>query len=160
MLLTAGKYYVGDLCYLLGLLQPRLFPPAVGETGRWDNLLTATGYLGIYIPGTLEDLPPSENSGFFEWEGNALFCSRTAYGDGAYRDAEGREFWVDSGTIGCIPVSDELISSYLYGVYKGWHFIEFKEDFECALVDERGIIRIGHLEIKTGGNADWAEEEE
>ena len=45
-MLKAGKYYVGDLCYVLD-----------EDNGfDWDTVLHDTGFLGMFKPGTKEDI--------------------------------------------------------------------------------------------------------
>jgi len=71
----AGKYYVGDLCYV------------INET-NWDELLDTTNYF---------------EGGSFIFKDKEGFVANTAYGDGRYYDDEGREYCVDAGLIGVIP---------------------------------------------------------
>ena len=78
--LPAGKYYVGDLCYVLH--------------DEWDEVC---------------DLTIKENeciNGVFTLKNGTQFALYgTAYGDGGYYDTGGREYGVDSGTLGCVLVS-------------------------------------------------------
>lgn len=71
----AGKYYVGDLCYVI-------------NDKNWDELIKKTSCF-------------SEES--FEFKGKEVFVAGTAYGDGTYYDNNGREYSVDAGLIGVIP---------------------------------------------------------
>jgi hypothetical protein len=119
MKLKAGKYWVGDLCYIL---------PSEG----WDAVCSRLG-----------DGPKPVGGEFTlgKHEG-AIFP--TAYGDGVYYDQVGREFGVDSGTLGIFPA----------GVYEsqfssGGSVIDFSEDFEVSCVD--GEMRFGHIRIRTDG---------
>ena len=77
--MTAGTYYVGDLCYVLD--------------SRWDEFckLTIDGY-------TVKD-------GVFTMADGTVFATfGTTYGDGCYMDEQGREYPVDAGLIGCVKV--------------------------------------------------------
>jgi hypothetical protein len=71
----AGKYYVGDLCYVV-------------NDNNWDKLLDDTDYFGN------NDL---------KFKDEVIFASNTAYGDGTYYDNKGRKYSVDAGLIGVMP---------------------------------------------------------
>ena len=173
--LKAGKYFVGDLCYLVN-----------EDFGfDWIDFLVQTGYFGSYPPGTrIETGSPSETerilaenpfdkdeyTGYFEYKGAKFFCSQTAFGDGYYSDNEDRNYPVDAGNIGCFPMEElDLDASIYSGIeelveevepnksleWNEGHIIEFAEEFSCAPVDEDGVIRIGRLSINTGDLFDW-----
>ena len=73
----AGTYYIGDLCYINH------------ELGlSWDDICDHIDELVFNIGDTK-----------LGWMG-------TQYGDGTYFDQEGRKYSVDSGTIGCVKVSN------------------------------------------------------
>lgn len=110
----AGKYYVGDLCYVI-------------SDDNWDKLLDETNYL--------ED----EN---ISYKGFPIWCNNTAYGDGSFKDNKGRNYSVDAGIIGVMPVEamDETSS--------GGNIIEFETDFEADYCD--GTFYIGDIIIQTG----------
>jgi len=72
----AGKYYVGDLCYVI-------------NDKHWDELGEKTNWF--------------QNDEQFEFKGKTIFVSHTAYGDGRFNDYQGREYFVDAGLIGVIP---------------------------------------------------------
>ena len=118
----AGKYYVGDLCYVLG------------DTNGYDwvELLEQTDYL-------------QSESGVFKCHGVTFFCSATAFGDGCYPDNEGRTYGVDAGIIGCFPMSGLGESPEVYG----GHIVEFTSAFPCFTCDDDGVIEIGRLSIQT-----------
>lgn len=72
----AGKYYVGDPCYV------------VRDHKVWVQLLDDTNYF------------QNENQ---TYKGRTIFAEGTAHGDGCFYDYEGREYGVDAGLIGIIP---------------------------------------------------------
>lgn len=74
-----GKYYIGDLCYVLG---DPVYDTIFGGLGGYDS--------GLY--------QEKGTDRFF-------FVDGTAYGDGLYYDSEGREYGVDAGIIGICPAS-------------------------------------------------------
>lgn len=76
--LPAGKYWIGDPCYVL----------AVDNHELWCELL--------------------EQSDFFnkpcEYLGRLIYAFSTEYGDGEYEDQYGNQYGVDAGMIGIVPV--------------------------------------------------------
>jgi hypothetical protein len=129
--MKAGKYYVGDLCYVLG--------------DRWTEVCDL-----IIVDHQCLD-------GEFELsDGTKFAIYGTAYGDGVYPDQHGNGYPVDSGSIGCVLV-DDITEGHL-DITLGNTF-DFEEDFETG--EEGGIIRIGEIEIDTKGEEeDYDEEEE
>jgi hypothetical protein len=81
MTMPAGRYWIGDLCYVL--------------EDSWDgccDLFFAKG---------------SSGEGEFQLKDGRKFASfRTKWGDGVYVSNQGSTHSVDSGTIGCILVKD------------------------------------------------------
>lgn len=124
----AGKYYVGDLCYVL----------TEANGWNWSSLLDATENLGV-------ELPHDETTGYYLYSGTKLFSSGTHYGDGSYPDQDGREYLVDAGIIGCIPI--ECIGEKANT--DGGHVINFSRAFSCYKCDSEGLIKIGHIQIDT-----------
>lgn len=136
-LLPAGKYYVGDLCYVLH--------------DEWDEVCKLT---------------IKENScinGVFRLKDGTMFALYgTAYGDGQYTDGGNREYGVDSGTLGCVLVSKVDLSNKDNDLDLG-NVIDFKEPFETGYSDdEQQIVFFGNVEIHTGyeENEDDEEDEE
>lgn len=134
-ILPAGKYFVGDLCYVLN------------QPGEWDAFcaLTISGTAcldGVFaLPG---DHPA------FRW-----FASiQTEFGDGTYRDQHGNEYPVDAGLIGCILMSDIPHITKEYADEHG-AVVEMKTSFVPAR-DREGTITFGHITIPTG--SDWQED--
>lgn len=128
--MKAGKYWVGDLCYVLG--------------DRWDEVcnLTIVDNKCLYGEFELKD-------------GTRFAIYGTAYGDGYYRDQQANGYPVDSGSIGCVLV-DQITEGHL-DITLG-NIFDFKEDFETG--EEDGIIRIGDTEIDTVGESYEGEEDE
>lgn len=126
-MLKAGKYYVGDLSFLLDR-----------ENGYdWEDVISHTGNFGENN---------SLDSGYYDYKGIKFFCSDTYHGDGSYTDQFDRIYLVDSGTIGAFPVdgfSDESLNYYYNNI------VSFKDDFDCFRVSILGHIRIGDLKIDT-----------
>lgn len=76
----AGKYYIGDLCYVLS---DPIYETIFGKLGFWES--------GHYVEK--------------EHPENFFFLNHTAYGDGTYPASDGNSFSVDAGIIGICPVS-------------------------------------------------------
>jgi len=128
--MKAGKYFVGDLCYVLG--------------GRWDEVCNL-----IIVNRKCLD-------GEFELKDGTQFAIYgTAYGDGFYSDQQANEYPVDSGSIGCVLV-ESITSGEIQAGLGTIH--DFEEDFETS--EENGIIRIGELEIDTVGEDYTEEEDD
>jgi hypothetical protein len=120
MTMPAGKYYVGDLCYVM---HP-----------QWDE----------FCEITIKDHDCYD--GEFTLKNGVKFATYgTAWGDGVYFDQQGRQYGVDAGLIGCILVSD--INDPEAAPEIDGHIIEFEEPFETSYSD--GTIFIGHIEINT-----------
>ena len=85
-MMQSGKYYVGDLCYVM-------------SDADWNEVceLTIKGNECIDGEFTLKD-------------GRRFAMYGTKFGDGEYRDQYGNSYCVDSGSIGCIL--EEHISTY------------------------------------------------
>ena len=72
--MPAGRYWVGDLCYVLH--------------DAWESVWR--------LPDGAHALP----------DGRRIAVFSTIHGDGIYDDEQGREYAVDSGSIGCILAAD------------------------------------------------------
>jgi hypothetical protein len=129
--MKAGKYYVGDLCYVLG--------------DRWTEVCD----LIITPNGTCL------NGEFELTDGTKFAIYGTAYGDGVYQDQEGNPYPVDSGSIGCVLV-DQITEGHL-DITLG-NIIDFSEDFSTG--EDDGTIQFGEVEIDTRGEEEEEEEEE
>jgi len=127
-MMQAGKYYVGDLCYVM-------------TNAEWDEFLDLT------CEG------PRINDGEFQFKDGRRFASySTMYGDGAYSDQYGNEYGVDAGLIGCIRVEDispEKLDCVCMGAVH-----EFDTDFVTGggrgEYNWAGTIQFGRVAIETG----------
>ena len=122
MRFSPGKYYVGDLCYVLG--------------DRWDEFCELT------IKGN-ECL----DGGFIMSDNTRFWTHGTAYGDGTYRDNFGREYGVDAGIIGVVSI-DQIDDDP--SCIEGGQVIEFDREFEPYYAD--GMFFIGNIQIDTASN--------
>lgn len=121
-MLPAGKYYIGDLCYVMH--------------EEWNE------FCDITMPNMGEYIREGE---FSLKDGREFGFSCTAYGDGSYHDQNGAVYGVDAGLIGCIKVSD-ISESDQENLYLG-NVVEFPEPFDVTSDD--GVITIGHIVIDT-----------
>ncbi len=131
MAMPAGKYYIGDLCYVM---HP-----------EWDEFceLTIKGERCLDGEFTLAD-------------GRRFASFGTAYGDGTYRSNIGTEHSVDAGLIGCIRVEDIRDTEY-DNIEELGAIVEFDQPFEVS--EDQGLIVFGHVQIETAGGYDEEEEE-
>ena len=88
----------------------------------------------------------NENHIFIDSKTGLKFCVfSTAWGDGFYYDNEGREYGVDAGVIGCIPIG---MCSKDIGKYS--HKESFANDFVVAVGGEHnGLLKFGDIIIDT-----------
>jgi len=117
-MMPKGKYFIGDLCYVLG--------------DDWDEVCDTIIQNNKILEGefTLKD-------------GRKFATYSTNYGDGEYESNIKTSHSVDSGSIGCILVSDikEEIREFLGAI------VEFDNDFQTS--SNNGIIQFGHVKIDT-----------
>jgi len=139
-MMPAGKYYVGDLCYVMH--------------NEWDEFcdLTIKGHQCLDGEFNLKD-------------GRRFATFGTKWGDGEYRDQKGNRYGVDAGLIGCIRLED-IDQTCSNNFLDGGTIVEFEHPFSTSggraelNRDWDGIIRIGHLLIETDPEYDYEEEEE
>lgn len=118
--MPAGQYYIGDLCYVLN--------------DRWSQVCDKT------IEGQ------SVKEGKFTLpDGTEFIMFSTAYGDGTYH-ANGVHIGVDSGSIGCVKVSD-IDSTDKTNLIGFGTVVTFTQDFFCT--NTKGYMKFGHVEINT-----------
>jgi len=127
-MMKAGKYYIGDLCYVMN--------------DEWDEVCNLT------ISGN-EVL----NGEFNLKDGRRFAMFTTRWGDGNYFDQHGKSYDVDSGSIGCILISD-IDMKKERNFLSGGNVYDFDKDFEVFSKD--GNITFGYVTIDT----DPVEEEE
>lgn len=126
--MKAGKYYVGDLCYVLG--------------DRWDEVCDL-----IIVDHKCLD-------GEFELKDGTQFAIYgTKWGDGVYPDQHGNGYPVDSGSIGCVLVDDITEGELDEGL---GHIFDFDEYFHTG--EESGVIQIGEIRIDTSGEEEEEED--
>ena len=128
-MMKAGTYYIGDLAYVM---HP-----------EWDEFcsLTINGHNVLDGEFNLKD-------------GRRFATFTTKWGDGTYKDEQGRTYGVDAGLIGCINVED-ITPSELENLKDG-HVVEFVNDF--STFSAGGIIRIGSVCIDTDFEEEFEDE--
>jgi len=129
MTMPAGKYYIGDLCYVM---HP-----------EWDEVCD------LFFPA---GHPPRGVEGEFTLKDGRRFASfSTAYGDGSYRSNIGTGHSVDSGSIGCIRAEDIRDNAY-DNIEELGAIVEFTQPFEVS--SDQGLLIFGHVQIETAGDED------
>ena len=132
MTMPAGKYYIGDLCYVMH--------------DAWDEFcqLTIDGYA-------------CKDGEFVLGDGRRFATFGTAYGDGTYRSNIGTSHSVDAGLIGCILVTDIRDLTYDYDrILSLGAIVDFETPFEVS--EDRGLICFGHVQIETADEEECEEE--
>ena len=123
--MPAGRYYIGDLCYVM---HP-----------EWVEVCEL-----FFPPGA----PGQGVEGEFALKDGRRYASfGTAFGDGEYYNNMGTSHCVDSGSIGCIRMEDIRDDEYSNIETLG-AIVEFDQPFEVEKVG-RGLLRFGHVEIET-----------
>lgn len=129
--MKAGTYYIGDLCYVL-------------SRADWEELGERECFDGEF---TLSD-------------GRSIALYSTAQGDGGYDTNIGGECCVDSGSIGCVLVSDMTRHEY-DNIEDLAVFHTFESDFDTSVYKElkydeeydfhydTKVIRFGEVEVYT-----------
>jgi hypothetical protein len=133
MILPAGDYYIGDLCYCMH--------------AEWKEVCE------LLFEGRTDH---GCNEGVFNLkDGRTFALFGTAYGDGVYVDNFGAEYMVDAGCIGCIKLSDIDLDNPDNGL-TGGHIVGFDNDF---YVDTDGaLLTFGHIRIDT--DPQWEDDDE
>lgn len=123
-MMNPGKYYIGDLCYVMN--------PEWGEC------------CDLFFAGRTDH---GCNQGEFNLADGRRFANfNTAYGDGCYNSNIGTEHYVDSGSIGCIRVED-IRDTTCGDLTKFGAVVEFHEPFTVQKFD--GLLMFGDVEIDT-----------
>jgi hypothetical protein len=128
MTMPAGRYYIGDLCYVM-------------TDDEWDEFckLTIKGHECL--------------DGEFEMADGRRFATYgTKWGDGSYTDNHGNSYSVDAGLIGCIRVEDIRAEKYS-DIDRLGAFHEFTTDFVTdggrGSRNWSGTIQFGRILIET-----------
>ena len=133
-MLPAGKYYVGDLCYVMH--------------EEWDEVC------GLLFKGRTDN---GCNQGeFMLKDGRRFACYNTRWGDGLYFDEARNQYPVDAGCIGCILVSD--ISPGENNDVSSGTVHDIDRDFNTST--EEGVLTFGHIVINTDYDDGYDLEEE
>lgn len=130
MTMPAGKYYIGDLCYVMH--------------DEWDEVCDL-----FFPPG--DNIGRGREGEFALKDGRRFASFGTAYGDGMYRSNVGTEHCVDSGSIGCIRVDDIRDTTYNEDrIEQLGAIVEFDRPFEVSA--DQGLLIFGHVQIETAGD--------
>ncbi len=127
-MMPPGKYYVGDLCYVM-------------TNEEWRE------FCDITLDGQ------KVKDGEFEFKDGRRFATySTAFGDGVYHDQYGHSYSVDAGLIGCILVEDIKSDKYDNLLDLG-AILEFDTEFVTSggrgESGWEGTIQFGYVYIET-----------
>jgi hypothetical protein len=127
--MTAGKYYIGDLCYVM-------------DETEWDE------FCGL----TIDYEKHTCNEGEFTFkDGRRFAVYNTKFGDGLYFDQFDREYSVDAGSIGCFKVEDIRADKY-DDIETLGNIVEFGSEFVTGAHD--GTLFFGDVKVYTNGSND------
>lgn len=147
----ASMYFVGDLCYVLDDNDWQTFCAVLDTREEMlDGVAEAEANDDCYDCENF--LVPDEFSFGEDGSGRPFAAFSTKYGDGCYLGSDGNRYAVDSGTIGCIKVSDIRDTAKLQNALEQGlgHLHDFGEDFYlCQCLYDDGVIVIGSVEIDT-----------
>ena len=129
IMMQAGKYYVGDLCYVM-------------DDDEWDQVCECIIQGKKVVDGEFElD------------DGRKFAIYSTAWGDGVYNDYYGNSYSVDAGSIGCIKVEDIRDVKNKMDIELLGAIVEFETDFVTGggrgTKGWNGIIQFGRIAIET-----------
>lgn len=128
--LPPGKYYIGDICYVLD-----------------DDVYTGVWGKAKYA------------NGVYEVDGNKFAVHMTAYGDGEYMGSNKISYCVDAGNIGIVPIklckanSEQDIEETELGSF-------YESDKEVHFRCYDGDFWIDDINIDTTGESEYDSEEE
>lgn len=131
MTMPAGRYYIGDLCYVMH--------------NEWTEFCELTMPNNQCLDGE-----------FVLADGRRFATYGTAYGDGTYQSNIGTSHSVDAGLIGCIRVEDIRDNTY-EDIERLGAIVTFDQPFEVG--EDHGLIRFGHVHIETAGSYEAEEYE-
>jgi hypothetical protein len=124
-MMPAGKYYVGDLCYVM-------------SDAEWEEVC------GLLFEGRNDH---GVNSGEFTFNDGRRFASyHTKYGDGRYDSNMNTQHCVDSGNIGCIAI-DDIKMEDCGDLNEFGAIVDFPVDFVTD--EDDGQIQFGRILIET-----------
>lgn len=131
MTMPAGRYYIGDLCYVM-------------TDTEWEEFCSLTIKENMCLDGE-----------FTFKDGRRFATYGTAWGDGVYYDQYGREYSVDAGLIGCIKV-DDIVAEKYDNIEELGNISDFGVEFSPTggrgMHGWDGVIKFGGLQIKTDGD--------
>lgn len=153
MKFPAGKYYIGDPCYVFG--------DDVWSKGC-DQMFDQGRSVDKDSGGVLVEVVGDNGKTYRWWQAD------TDYGDGVYKDQYGHEYGVDAGCIGIVPYEclDEGDGGKFFTTYNGevGQIVEVTEPFEVA--KDGSVISVAQRDINVSGDGDededddWAEDDE
>jgi hypothetical protein len=135
----AGEYYVGDLMYVMrGPIRDKMWEVQNEDVSEHGKRIAPDCY-------QLSD--------------GMTYCELRTGADGGYIDSKGREYDVDSASIGCVETKYlEPYKTHPEYYAKSGHIIRFDEPFTCSYGEN--AIFFGKEVSISWGDADESDEEE
>ena len=133
--MPSGRYYVGDLCYVM-------------TDKEWDEFCALTIVDNDCVQGE-----------FTFADGRRFATYGTRWGDGEYRSNINSKHSVDSGTIGCIRLNEINIEKLNEEEMEELGaIVNFDSDFVTRESD--GLIIFGNVIINTDSDEEYYDDEE
>jgi hypothetical protein len=132
--LPAGKYWIGDPCYVLDVRDSE----TNGLEFDWNE------FVNFCFDG---DNSGRKNEGVVDHQNVRFAFHVTAHGDGCYYDQFDNQYGVDAGMIGCVPYDILATDGNDSELERLGTIHEFKNEFESSY--DEGEIKFGHIEINT-----------
>jgi hypothetical protein len=137
-------YFIGDLCYVL-------------NSDEWQTVCALDEFYPTEDPDGFDPegyLDPENTSLEDEFAGRPFYLLKTSFGDGCYEGSDGKQYYVDSGTIGCIAVDDIVEQEKLrVALEKGLGHLHEFEDFTYGCVgydsEDNSVLYFGDVDIQT-----------
>jgi hypothetical protein len=129
-ILPAGKYYIGDLCYVMNEV--------------WDMFC--------------DNLTPGTHTIEYNGHHYHYWWAHTANGDGLYLDQQLNRFPVDAGLIGIIAV-DDIVTQITSNNISSGLVVEFKHSVECMYDHGTFSFNGGNICIRIDTNSNEDEDE-
>lgn len=133
-------YFVGDLAY-------------VTNDDEWYTICTHDEFYPGEDCEPMGYLDPENTSLDDDYAGRPFWLLKTATGDGCYEGSDGKAYYCDSGTLGCIKVDDiKEVDKLNDAVSRGLgHLHEWGEFLysDAGYDDDTSILYFNDLDIQT-----------
>lgn len=132
-MMESGKYFVGDLCYVM-------------SDSEWEQVVEQVIDGNQVLEGEFELA-----------DGRRFAMYNTKYGDGLYQSSIGSEHSVDSGSIGCFKLEDITANKYP-DIERLGAIVDFPMPFGTGT--DGSTLQFGGVFIDTSEDSEYEEDDE